>query len=167
MMRCLLVVLMFLALSRGVVAAGAEGPLEMAVPAGWRVEYKADNGVDFYSVTPPSAGAGLLMFFKWPPPTKPEEIPGLVQKLADGFVKATKRSGTYTLTSKSYEVEPLAGEHCTGNHAAFLLKSGENDLVQGMFIVSVDGQVWNGQFTGQPENWLETIKLLKTIKRKS
>jgi len=165
-MRYILFAMIFLGATRCPLAVAAEGPLEMTVPEGWRLEYKGDNGVDFYSVTPAIASNGLLMFFKWRPPTRPEEIPGLVRKLADGFVKAAARAGKYKLTSKQYEVERLAGEHCKGNHAAFWFKSGTDDQVQGIFMLSVDGQIWNGQFTGQSENWLQALRLLKTIKKK-
>lgn len=157
---------MFLVATGYPLAVAAEGPLEMTVPDGWKLEYRGDNGVDFYSVTPASAGTGLLMFFKWPPPTRVEEIPMLVRKLADGFVKATAKAGKYKLNSKKYEVERLEGEHSKGNHAAFWLKSGKDDFMHGIFMMSVDGQIWNGQFTGQSEHWLQSLRLLKTIKKK-
>ena len=35
-----------------------------------------------------------------------------------------------------------------------------------MFMMSVDGQTWNGQFTGSPDGWKESLKLLKTIRSK-
>jgi len=164
-MRYLLCTMMLLAALHGQSAA-ADGPLEMVVPEGWTLEYKGENGVDFYSLTPPSAGSGLLMFFKWPAPTQPREIPMLVKKLADGFVKASAKGGKYKLTNKKYEIEKLSGEHCVGNHTAFWIKSGKDDMLQGIFMVSVDGQVWNGQFTGQSEHWLTSLKLLKTLKKK-
>ena len=165
-MRYILSAMMLLAALHCRLAAAADGPLEVTVPQGWTLEYKGENGVDFYSATPPSAGSGLLMLFKWPAPTRSAEIPVLVKKLADGFVKATAKSGKYKLTSKKYEVEKLRGEHCFGNHAAFWIKSGKDDLVQGIFMVSVDGQIWNGQFTGQSENWLAALKTLKSLKKK-
>ncbi|MCX6900238.1 MAG: hypothetical protein NT105_16260 [Verrucomicrobia bacterium] len=165
-MRYILFAMMLMVVTGCHLAVAAEGPLAMTLPEGWRLEYKGDNGVDFYSVTPAIASNGLLMFFKWPPPARPEEIPALVRKLADGFVKAAARTGKYKLTSKQYEVERLEGEHCTGNHAAFWFKSGTDDQVQGIFMLNVDGQIWNGQFTGQSENWLQALRLLKTIKKK-
>jgi len=33
-----------------------------------------------------------------------------------------------------------------------------------MFMMSVDGQTWSGQFTGTPDDWREALKLLKTIR---
>lgn len=165
-MRYMLSAMMLLVALHCWPAAAADGPLEMTVPQGWTLEYKGENGVDFYSLTPPSAGSGLLMFFKWPAPTRPAEMPMLVKKMADGFVKATAKSGNYKLTSKKYEIESLSSEHCKGNHTAFWIKSGKDDLVQGIFMVSVDGQIWNGQFTGQSEHWLTTLKTLKSLKKK-
>jgi hypothetical protein len=29
----------------------------------------------------------------------------------------------------------------------------------------VDGQIWNGQFTGKPDGWTAALKLLKTLKK--
>jgi len=165
-MRYILPVMMLLGALHCRLAAAGDGPLELTIPQGWTLEYKGEKGVDFYSLTPPSAGSGLFMLFKRPVPTRPAEIPGLVKKLADGFVKAAAKGGKYKLTSKKYEVESVSGEHCRGNHAAFWIKSGKDDLVQGIFMVSVDGQIWNGQFTGQSEHWLAALKTLKSLKKK-
>ena len=62
--------------------ASANPTLQVSPPAGWNVEYKATSGLDFYTVTTHEAGAGLLMFHKWPPQGSPDEIPMRVQRLA-------------------------------------------------------------------------------------
>ena len=33
-----------------------------------------------------------------------------------------------------------------------------------MFMMSVDGRIWNGQFTGSRTDWEHALKLLKTLK---
>lgn len=148
------------------VAFAAEVPLEMAVPDGWKMEYKSEKGVDCYVVTPSSESSGLLMLFKWPAPASAGEIPSLVRKMANNFAKATMKSGQYKLASARYELEPVVGGHCRGSHAGFRLKSGTSNLVQEIFMVSVDGQMWNGQFTGQPEHWPAALKMLTTLKKR-
>jgi hypothetical protein len=105
------------------------------------------------------------MFSKWPVPTKPDEMPGLLWKLADGFVEQAKKPAKFELSSDLFEIEEFAGAQCSGNYAAFRFKSPNTNTVQTLFMMSVDGEVWNGQFTGKPEQWPQTLKLLMSIKR--
>ena len=106
------------------------------------------------------------MFSKWPPPSRPEDIPALVRKLADGFVKEARKSSGLNLTSEKYDIEEFTGDHCKGSCAAFEFKSGDTNRVQALFVMSVDGQTWNGQFTGKPDDWRDALKLLKTVKKR-
>jgi len=108
------------------------------------------------------------MFSKWPPPSRPEDIPALVRKLADGFVMQAKNSPEFTLTSEKYEVQQFAGDHCKGNYAIFQIKSadGNNTGTLAVFMMSVDRQIWNGQFNGKMDDWVEALKLLKAITKK-
>jgi hypothetical protein len=145
----------------------AEGPLQMSSPqTGWVVHYTGTNELDFYSVTTEKGGGGLLMFSKWPPATKPEEITATMRKMADTFVKNAKKSADLKLIDEKYELEPFAGDHCKGTYARFRFMAGENESVQTMFMMSIDGQIWNGQFTGKQTDWTEALKLLKTIRIK-
>jgi hypothetical protein len=34
-----------------------------------------------------------------------------------------------------------------------------------MFMMSVDGRVWNGQFTGPSNSWIQAIGVLKSVKK--
>ena len=62
------------------------------------------------------------MFSRWPPPSKPEDIPALVRQLADGFVKEAKDSRKFALDREKYDVEQFAGDHCKGTCVVFQIK---------------------------------------------
>jgi hypothetical protein len=32
-------------------------------------------------------------------------------------------------------------------------------------MMSVDGKIWNGQFTGTPDGWKQALTVLKDVKR--
>jgi hypothetical protein len=143
----------------------AEGPLQVsALPTGWKLKYNGANGIDFYSVATQAEGSGLLMFSRWPPPSKPEDIPALVRQIADGFANSAKKQPGLALTSEKHTLEPFTGDHCKGTYAVFRLGGAGAGTVQTMFAMSVDGQTWNGQFTGRPGDWAEALKLLATLK---
>jgi hypothetical protein len=155
--------LLFVGCSRSVPVG--KGPLAVEPPPGWQLERTTTAGLEFYTLKTGSAGEGLLMFSKWPVPSKPDEIPGLLRKLADGFVAQAKKTTKFALSNDIYEVEQFAGPQCSGSYAAFRFKSPNTNTVQAMFMMSVEGEVWNGQFTGKPEQWPQALKLLTTIKR--
>ena len=135
----------------------SKGPLSFQLPSGWKVEHQTPGNLHFYGVTAGTPDGGLLMFSQWPPPSRPEEIPALVQQLADGFLK--------TLASHEYRVEQFAGSQCQGSYAVFQIGSGGTNLLQTMFMMSVDGRVWNGQFTGPSNAWIQAIGVLKSVKK--
>jgi len=124
----------------------SKGPLSFHSPTGWKVEHQTPGGrLHFYTVTASTPDGGLLMFSQWPPPSKPEDIPTLVQQLADGFLKEAKKSSEFTLTSDEYRIEQFAGEQCRGSYATFQTSIGGTNALQTMFMMSVDGEIWNGQ----------------------
>src|SRR6516164_9154783 len=104
------------------IAAGCSpsgtGPVSFRSPAGWTGKHQTTAGIDFYSVTTGASGPGLLMFAPWPNPSRPEDIPTLVQQLAEGFPKEAKRSGV-ALASERYRIEQFTGSHCQGTYAMF------------------------------------------------
>ena len=136
-------------------------------PTGWHLEHQTAEGLDFYSLRTDSKDHALLMFSKWPPPSKPDEIPSIVQTLAEGFLDQAKESTEFSLVDERYEIEQFSGDHCKGSYAVFRIETADTHTVQTMFMMSVDGQIWNGQFTGPSERWIEALKLLTTIKTKS
>src|SRR5213594_2110841 len=86
-----------------------KGPISFQVPAGWSVQHQSPGGHHFYTVTASTPGADLLMFSQWPPPSRPDEIPVLVQKLADGFLDRAKQSSEFALVSHQYQIEQFTG----------------------------------------------------------
>ena len=148
-----------------VVCSIADGPLAFQAPEGWKVEHKK-TGIDFYAVTGKTPDEGLLMFSPWPVPAKPEEIPAMVQHLADRFKEQAKKGSEFSLAGEEPRVEPFAGENCSGSYASFqLATSSGKSAVQTMFMMTVDGKVWNGQFTGSLDAWKQAFKLLKSIRK--
>jgi len=143
-----------------------KGPLGFQLPAGWKVEHQTPGSLDFYMVTVAPDG-GLLMFSQWPPPSRPEEMPGLVQKLADGFLKQAQQSSEFKLASQEYRIEQFAGPQCRGSYAVFQISNGGTNVLQTMFMMSVDGRVWNGQFTGPSNAWMQAITVLKSVRKDS
>ncbi len=142
-----------------------KGPLSFQSPARWKVEHQTPGGLHFYTVTAGTADGGLLMFSQWPPPSRPEEIPGLVQKLADGFLNKAKQSSEFTLVTQEYRVEQFTGPQCQGSYAVFQISSSGTNVLQAMFMMSVDGTVWSGQFTGPSNAWIQAIGVLKSVKK--
>jgi len=141
-----------------------KAPLSFQLPAGWKMEHQTPGSLHFYTVTAGTADGGLLMFSQWPPPSRPEEIPGLVQKLADGFLAQAKQSSEITLASHEYRVEQFTGSQCQGSYAVFQTGSGGTNVLQTMFMMSVGGRVWNGQFTGPSNAWIQAIGVLTSVK---
>ena len=155
-------------LAAGAILAGCsvadQGPLSIQPPAGWKIGHQAREGLDFYTVTASAPGGGLLMVSRWPPPNQPAEIPALVGQLADGFLKIAKKSSEFTLAGEEYRIEQFAGGHCQGSSASFQIRSGRTNILQSLFIMSVDGKIWNGQFTGPAESWSQALTALKNVK---
>src|SRR5579862_5233136 len=126
--------------------SSSKDPLSLQVPTGWTIEHSRPGGLHFYTMTPGSPQSGLLMFSQWPPPSRPEDIPKLVQQLADGFLKEAHNSSELKLVTEEYRVEQFAGPQCHGSYAAFQTSYGGTNVLQTMFIMSVDDKIWNGQF---------------------
>lgn len=164
-MRASLATIILLALMLVGCSRTDRGPLSFQSPVGWKVEHHAPGGLHFYTVTAQTPDNSLLMFSPWPPPSSPEDIPALVQKLADGFRDQAKKSSEFALASDEYRVEQFAGEHSQGSFAAFQVTSNGTNAVQAMFMMNVDGRLWHGQFTGPPDAWEQALTVLKSIKK--
>src|SRR5215831_12871885 len=117
----------------------SNGPLSFQLPAGWKMKHKAAGGFDFYTVTVGTGDQALLMFSQWPAPSRPEDIPGLVQKLADAFRNEAKRS-SIALASQQCRMEQFAGSQCQGSCAVFQTSSGSTKVLQKMFMMTLDGR---------------------------
>ena len=96
----------------------------------------------------------------------PHGIGGFPAHIGIHFIEQAKRSSAFTLASEDYHIEPFSGAHCEGSYARFRIRSGSADIIQVMFLMSVDGKLWNGQFTGTTESWTQALTVLKSIGRR-
>lgn len=143
-----------------VYAAGS--PFEWQVPEGWKLT--VDEKVQFHSFKI-GAGGGVMMFSKWPAPTKPAEISETLKDMAGKFVELVKTKGV-TLKNDKPVIGEIKGELFEGSYALFEMKVPEGS-VQTMFMVhDGKGGVFNGQFTGKTADWEKGLELLKTAKKK-
>lgn len=131
----------------------SKDPLTFLSPDGWKVEHKTPGDFHFYSLRAGPPGGGLLMFSQWPVPSRPEDIPTLVRQWADD------------LPSHEYQVEQFTGEQSQGSYVVFQIGSSASNLMQSIFFLSVDGSIWNGQFTGPSNEWAQALIVLKSIRQ--
>lgn len=140
----------------------AKQPLVVQTPANWEVTYKGDNGVQFYSVIRKEVEPALLMFSRWPAPGNKDQIPSLIDTLANGFINEMKKHEEIKLESLDYKKEKIEGDSYSGEFALFTVQNG---MVQTMFMISDGDGIWNGQFTGSKERWAEALDILKKLKK--
>ena len=104
------------------------------------------------------------MLSPWFQPTKPGEIPAAVQLIADSFVKQASASGI-VLASREYHVENFNGAEGPGSYAEFQINNRGTNITQTMFMMSIDGRVWYGQFMGSSNSWPEALTMLKSARK--
>lgn len=104
------------------------------------------------------------MLSQWPPPTRPEEIPKVVQKLADSFLMQAKVTGI-NVTSSKYRVENFNGAEGQGGYVGFQTSYAGKNTLQTMFLMSVSNRVWNGQFMGTSNGWAQALTILKSVRK--
>lgn len=144
----------------------AEGPLNIKVPENAKLEYKAQQGMQFYSIS--WDGSAVWMLSKWPVPGTPDQIPTFLQMMKDKFVETAKTTKAFDLTEETVELQDIQGKVFSGKIAVFELKTQGimEPAVQTMYMVSDGKTIWNGQFTG-PKKMLESsIDLIKSIQLK-
>ena len=59
----------------------------------------------------------------------------------------------------------LAILQCQGSYAVFQTVAGGTNVFHTMFMMSVGGRVWNGQFTGSSNAWIQAVTVLKSISK--
>ena len=99
------------------------------------------------------------MFSKWLGVPSIKE-PEFVRKWADSLLKGSR----ITLITEKCDIQKFAGDRSKGSYFVIEFKNSAGLLsVQTGFMMTVDGQVWNGQFTGRPEDWAKALKLITTL----
>ncbi len=141
--------------------AQAAGPLSIKVPDGWKVDYGAQQGVEFYSITAGGQERPLLLALtRWPMPGGRELIPQFMPQLAEAFLGEVRKNPQVKLTSPQPEPLKISGTTFSGEGVLFRLEGG---MVQTLFMVAADKTLWNGQFTGPEERWQEALATLKAM----
>jgi hypothetical protein len=144
-------------------AEEAKQALIVEAPATWKVEFKGDNGIQFYTVTSKEGDTALLIFSRWPPPGSVNQIPDLIEGMAQGFADMAKDNKDFKLKTDKYKIEDIVGDTFSGSFVKFEV----NDVgLQTMFMIGDDGGIWYGQFTGTKERWTEALAILKSLNKK-
>jgi hypothetical protein len=139
-----------------------QGPLVVSPPSDWTVTYDGSKGVSFYSLSKPQGENVILMFSKWPAPGNADQIPGFLDQIATKFVDAAARNPKIKLDNTNYDKGEFLGDPFSGNYVEFTIKGG---LKQVMFMFSDGNGIWNGQYTGSADGWIEAMEVLKAIKK--
>jgi hypothetical protein len=140
----------------------AESAFVWQLPEGWKMTVEAEQQFHTFSI---ASGDGVMMFSKWPAPTKPKEIPKTLKVMADKFPELLKGRGG-ALKKDEAEIGEIKGSLFQGSFALFELKA-PAEGVQTMFMVhDGKGGVFNGQFTGSAKAWEKGLELVKTTKLK-
>ena len=145
------------------IAEKGEQALMVDAPATWKVEFKGDNGMQFYTATRNEGDTALLMFSRWPAPGNVNQIPEMVETLAKGFVAQTKEGKDLKLKTADYKIEKIDGDTFSGSFVQFEIEGG---ICQTIFMIGDTKGIWNGQFTGTEERWTEALSILKKLKKK-
>lgn len=141
----------------------AKQSLIVEAPATWKVEFKGDKGMQFYTLTRKEGDTALLMFSRWPAPGNVKQIPEQIEAMAKGFVGIAKGNKDIKLKTDKYKIEKIAGDTFSGSFVQFEIDGG---FTQTMFMLGDAEGIWNGQFTGTKERWAEAVSILKKLKKK-
>lgn len=143
-------------------------PLHLEVPKGWQLEVRETNGMFFYSLSLGAEGEAesLLMFYRWPAPVSPRQMPALVNEMADSFAESLRQKEELDFLEPDYDIETFQGSNVEVRAARFSSEEGGRDVAQVMFMMNLDGALWSGQFTGANDHWTTAAKALKTIERR-
>ena len=162
MKNILATILFVLSASSPLFAEKAKQALIVEVPASWKVEFKGDKGMQFYTVTRKASDMALLMFSRSPGPGNVNQISEQIESLAKGFAEEAKDNKHFKLKTDKYKIEAIAGNEFSGSFVQFEIEAG---ITQTMFMIGDAEGIWNGQFTGTKERWSEALSILKNLKK--
>jgi len=138
--------------------------LAFQVSPGWKLDNQTPSGLHFYILSANTPGEGSFILSPWSAIIKPEEIPTQVQHLADSFSIQAPVSGI-VLASHDYLVENFSGAEGRGSYAMFQISRGGTNILQTLFMMSVDNRIWYGQFMGSSNGWPQTLTMLKSVRK--
>lgn len=163
MKNILIAILLVSTLTLPILAEEAKQALVVEFPETWKVEYKGDKGIEFYTVTRKAGDKGLLMFSRWPAAGNVNQIPEKIDAMAKGFVGIAKGNKDIKLKTDQYKIEEIAGDTFSGSFVQFEIEGGDT---QTMFMIGDAEGIWSGRFTGTKERWVEAMSILKKLKKK-
>lgn len=143
-------------------AEEAKQALIVEAPATWKVEFKGDDRMQFYTATRKEGDMALLMFSRSPVLGNVNQIPEQIKILAEGFVATAKDQKDFKLKTDKYKIEEINGETFSGRFVQFEIEGG---ISQTMFMIGDEEGIWSGQFTGTKERWTEALGILKALKK--
>jgi hypothetical protein len=140
-------------------ADSTSGPLQINSSSGWTVNYREQSETPFYTLSPPSGGNVLLVFWRSPLKGGKSQIPGLLNRLSKGFLR---------LSAAQVQGQPLngdfQGDEFGGSFTEFHMDDG---LVQTILLFCDGDVIWQGHFTGNDEMLKEAVEILKALKEKA
>jgi hypothetical protein len=144
-------------------ADSTTGPLVVTPPSSdWSVQYKKDTNGEVYTLVCPPGQNILLTFSRWPAPGDADQIPGFLETMAKKFAELAQRNPKIKLESTAYTSGEFIGYPFSGKYVEFTIKGG---LKQVLFMFSEGNGIWNGQYIGPADGWLDAMEVLKGIKK--
>lgn len=138
------------------------GPLQIDGSPDWTVKYDNSKGNQFYSLSRTQGENVILIFSRWPAPGNADQMPGFLEQMANKFLDIAKTNPRIKLDSSTYTQGEFIGYPYSGKYVEFTIKGG---MKQVMFMFSDGDGIWNGQYTGSADGWIEAMEVLKSIKK--
>lgn len=144
-------------------ADSSTGPLVVTPQtADWTVKYQKDANGESYTLVPPAGQNILLTFSRWPAPGNADQMPGFLDQMAAKFADLAQRNPKIKLASTDFTQGEFIGDPFSGKYVEFTIKGG---LKQVLFMFSEGDGIWNGQYIGPADGWLDAMEVLKGIKK--
>ena len=105
-----------------------------------------------------------MEFSQWPVPNKTEDIPRIVEEVTSSFLRQARASTEFGVASEKYSIEQFVGEQCQGSFVTFEMTGYRTNMVEAIFVMSVGGKLWNGQFSGPSDAWRQALTVLRGVK---
>ena len=143
-------------------ADSSTGPLLIDDPTDWTVKYDNSKGTQLYTLTRTQGENVILKFSHWQAPGTADQMPGFLEQMANKFLDIAKTNPKIKLETDTYRKGEFLGDPFSGNYVEFTIKGG---MKQVMFMFSDGNGIWNGQYAGSADGWMEAMETLKAIKK--
>jgi hypothetical protein len=160
-MRILSIAVLSFLFTLAVRADSTTGPLQIDA-SDWSVQYDNSKKTQLYTLSRPQGENITLMFSRWPAPGNADQMPGFLDQMATTFLDRAKTNPKIKLESSDYTKGEFLGNPFSGNYVQFTIKS---NMKLVMFMFSDGNGIWNGQYTGSADGWIEAMEVLKGIQK--